>query len=470
MRKNKRAGKIFIFFLMASSLCLYAFAQEKTQPAAPADMINAKKLISLSLKDVNIEDALKIISEASGYNVILDKDVSARVTINLKDVPWQVALDNLLKTNDLTYKIKDNIIRIMTLGSVKKEEDTFPLTTKIISLNFAKADELQKSLSKIISTRGTIEVNVPTNSLIISDSPEKLARIEEVASKLDTRTPQVMIEAIIVSYKLTDGFKSGMDWKLEFTEKLSASRRIEQTLKSTGSILDLYYYYGKNIFPGWRLTDTQLNFFAEDKRVKILANPRVLTLDNLPAQIEITEQVPYTYTSSSTSGGTVTSTQFKDIGIKLYVTPHITKDRTISLSVKCEQSFVAAFVGATNEPSIDSRKVETNFMLNDNDTVIIGGLKKRDDTTTIDKIPILGNIPVIGKLLFSKVVKEAVDTELLIFITPRIMDVTNKLAENEQTTYNSAMQELAKNTKEVSRENIIAATLSMEELQKHPKK
>ncbi len=426
------------------------YAQEKT--TAPA----AAKLISLTFKDVNIEDALKVIAEASGLNIILDNDVKAKVSINLKEVPWQVALDNLLKTNEFTYKKQGNIIRIITMETLKREEETLPLVTKIILLNFAKAEDIQKSLAKIISPRGTIEINIPTNSLIVSDSPEALSKIEEVVSKLDTRTPQVMIEALIISLKLTDTDKSGLDWTA--TSKKVPERYIQQSLKAPTSAVDLFY--GKTILPGWNFT-SQLNLFEEDKRVNILANPRILTLDNLPAQIEINEQVPYTYVSTSTeSSSTVTSTQFKDIGIKLHVTPHITKDKIISLKVKGEQSFVASFVGSSNEPSIDSRKVETNFMLKDGDTVVIGGLKKKDYTNTVDKIPLLGDIPFIGKMLFSKIVKEAVNTELIIFITPRIMDESTVLTKKEESTLAKAKEELDKKERKSSRDEMISHILN----------
>jgi type IV pilus assembly protein PilQ len=431
------------------------YTQEKTIAAAESSPA-LPKLISLAFKDVNIEDALKVIAEASGLNIILDNDVRAKVSINLKEVPWQIALDNLLKTNEFTYKKQGNIIRIITMETLKREEETLPLLTKIILLNFAKAEDIQKSLAKIISPRGTIEINIPTNSLIISDSPETLLKIEEVVTKLDTRTPQVMIEALIISLKLTDTDKSGMDWTA--THKKVPGRSIQQSLKAPTSAIDLFY--GKTILPGWSFT-SQMNFFEEDKRVNILANPRILTLDNLPAQIEINEQVPYTYVSTSTeSSSTVTSTQFKDIGIKLYVTPHITKDKIISLKVKGEQSFVASFVGSSNEPSIDSRKVETNFMLKDGDTVVIGGLKKKDYTNTVDKIPLLGDIPFVGKLLFSKIVKEAVNTELIIFITPRIMDESTILTKKEESTLAKAKEELGKKDRKASRDEMISHILN----------
>lgn len=436
VKTDKIKFMLFYFLLIPFLFTPTLFAQEKEN-----DNDNPKGIISLDVKDVDIVDALKIISEASGLNVILDKDVEAKVSINLKNVPWQTALDTILKCNELTYKTQDNIIRIMSFGTLKKEEDMLPLTTKILTPNFAKAEAIQKSLAKMISTRGTIEINTATNSLIITDTQEKISKIEEILAQLDTRTPQVVIQALIVSLKLSDTFKQGMDWTTTSKDPSAApTKHANQSLKSATSILDLYY--GKTILKDWNLT-SQMNLFAEDKRVKILANPRILTLDNLPAQIELTEQVPYTYLSESTQGGSVTTTQFKETGIKLYVTPHITRDKSISLNVRGEQSFVASFVGATSEPSIDSRKVETSFILKNGDTAVIGGLKKKDNTTTINKLPLLGDIPVIGKFFFSKIVKETVDTELIIFISPKVMEEDDIISERDETIFINSSNEVS---------------------------
>ncbi len=207
MIRNKTLKIINLLLALVLAMPIPLHSEEKTAPAATDTQ--ASNLISLNLKEVNIEDALKIIAEASGMNVILDKDVKAKINITLKDVTWQTALDNILKTNELTYRTQGNIIRIVTLATLKKEEEIIPLTTKIISLSFAKAEDIQKSLTKIVSTRGSIEVNVPTNSLIVTDTPETLSKIETVIAKLDTKTPQVLIETLIVSVKLTDKFYSG---------------------------------------------------------------------------------------------------------------------------------------------------------------------------------------------------------------------------------------------------------------------
>ncbi len=444
----------FKLVTLAIILCVHtlAFNQVTADELQPE---NPKNLITLDVKELDLKDVLKIISQASGLNIIMDNDVKAKISITLTDVPWQTALENVLKINELTYKIHDNIIRIMTQATLRKEEETSPISTKIMTLNFAKASDLQQSLNKILSSRGNIQINVSTNSLIVTDTPDILNKVEDLATKLDIRTPQVIIEALLVSVKITDTEKLGLDYTI--THKKSPEKRITQSLTPPApTIMDLYY--GKTILPLWDIS-AQMSLFAEDKRVKILANPRVLTLDNLAAQIEITEQVPYTSVTQSTDGASaITTTQFKDIGIKLYVTPHITKDKFISLSVKTEQSFVAAFVGDTNEPSIDSRKVETNFMLKDSEAVVIGGLKKKDSTITVNKIPLLGDLPVIGRL-FRKDNKEIVNTELLIFISPRIME-NSLLSKKETEKFNESHAELADRLNEKEKTALRNKTIS----------
>lgn len=437
MKKNilKGIAEIFLFCIFTFCLLIPVYTQVEVPSVIKVESVG--NFISFNLKDTDLKDALKIIAQASGLNIILDKDVKATVNINLKDIDWQTALDAILKTNELAYRIQGNIIRVMTLATIKKEEELTPLVTKIITLNFAKTEVLKSSLAKMLSARGSMEVNVPTNSLIINDIIEIVNKVEEVAKKLDIPTPQVLIEALVVSVKLTDIDMFGINWTIA-THKQNPERKILQTLIGDMSkAVDLYY--GNTVLNQWDFTN-QLALYAEDKRAKILANPRVITLDNLPAQIEITEQVPYTSTSTSTEGGTTTSTQFKEVGIRLYVTPHITKDRFISMSVKAEQSYLAGYVGKTNEPQIDSRKAETNLMLKDKETVVIGGLRKADNTVTIDKIPILGDIPFLGKF-FRKENKETTETELLIFVTPHIMEEP-LLSEREERKLQKSKDEL----------------------------
>jgi type IV pilus assembly protein PilQ len=432
MKKNILLMICCILVLCVCSIFQPLGAQDEPKP------LDKDNLLALDLKDIDLKDALKIISQASGMNIILDKDIKAKANITLKDVTWQAALDNILKTNELTSKSENNTIRVMSLATVKKEEDTVPLSTRIITLNFAKCADLQASLGKILSSRGNIQINTSTNSLIITDTPEILARVEELADTLDIRTPQVMIRAIITSIKLEETENYGSDFTIshKLNDEYGKNRSFTQSLSLPSSVFDITY--GKTILPDWNFTSL-LTLLSENDKVKILASPKVLTMDNQAAQIEILEQVAYQDVSRSSDGAsTIETTQFKDVGIKLYVTPHITKDKFISLSIKAEQSFVAGF--DDGQPRIDSRKVETNFMLKDNQTVAIGGLKRKANTVNIQKIPILGDIPYIGRA-FRQEVKNTVNEELVIFITPSLTE-GNILTTKDEYSLKDSSKEL----------------------------
>jgi type II secretory pathway component GspD/PulD (secretin) len=215
---------------------------------------------------------------------------------------------------------------------------------------------------------------------------------------------------------MTDQYSAGLDWTLT-PNQLEKEWQLAQDLdlaSRTGSII-----FNKTLFEKFDISSL-IELWKEDKRVNILANPRVMTLDNLTATIELVEQIPYTMQSDTSQGEPVTSTQFKEAGIKLYVTPHITtKENYISMNIKVEQSFRSGWT-ADNQPIIDSRKAETNLMVKDGETIVIGGLRKKEDSVTIDKIPVLGDIPFVGAL-FRKTVKDITDVDLLIFVTPRVV-------------------------------------------------
>jgi len=391
--------------------------------------ISAPELLSLDFEETEIRDVVRVLAEVSGINIIVGPDVKARVTVQLRNVTWDQALDVILRTYNLTFKREANLVRVMTLDQMKIEEEKIPLTTKIIHLNFARAEEIVPSLEKMKSARGSIQTNTRTNSLIITDLPEIVQAIEEIAVQLDSRTPQVMIEALMADVKLTGDEQFGINWDVKTPDDFYETT-FDQDLTLTGTT-SAAIAFGKTIFHDYEL-DALINMWKEDKRVDILANPKVMTLDNLQATIELIEEIPYTYTSTSTEGGSVTSTQFKESGIKLFVTPHITtKDNWISMNVQVEQSFKSG-VTATNEPIIDSRKAETNLMVKNKETIVIGGLRKKEDSVTINKVPFFGDVPLLGHL-FRRTSMSTENIDLLIFITPTIIEVSALSIKEEET-------------------------------------
>lgn len=397
--------------------------------------------VDLDLKDVDLKDVAIALSRISGKNILVSDDIKVKVTLRVKDVNWREALSMVLGAYNFAMQEKENNIVITTMEKRRQAEESGDVETRVIGFNFVNVVDIQKTLLSMLTSRGKIETDLRTNSLVITDIPDRIDKLQKVAVKLDTKTPQVIIEAMMIDLKLTKDDQLGIDWTL--THKKVADRTIKQTLALTGTTAG-EITYGRTIFP-WAQFTALINFWQEEKRVSILANPKVLTLDNLTANIEIIEQIPYTQQTQSDQG-TVASTQFKDVGIKLDVKPHITKDNFIFMTIKTEQSFRTGFT-PDNQPIIDSRKAETNLMVKDGETIVIGGLRKRENTTTIDKLPILGDLPFVGNF-FKRNNKQLVETELVVFVTPHVAtDIKISDYEKEELNEIKEMKEKKINSK-----------------------
>ena len=234
----------------------------------------------------------------------------------------------------------------------------------------------------------------------------------------------------MIDRKIIDDFDFGIEWTLE--QESSFTRTAEQAFQSVG---DLTLQYGKSL-GNMTTMDSILKALKDNSTTAVLANPRVITLDNIPAEINITDQVPYVSESTNADGNVITTTQFKEVGIKLSVKPHITPDGHIIMDITTEQSFVDRFVtsGGTSlgaeQPVIGARKSINTMLVKDRETIIIGGLRKREKKETINKVPLLGDIPLL-KVLFRRQSSNDEIRELMIFVTPRIVNDA-KLAEEEE--------------------------------------
>lgn len=405
-------------------------------------------LVTLDFENADIRDVIKVIALASGTNMVIGEGVKAQVTISLKDVAWERALDIILRTYNFTYKKEENLIRIMTFEKVKQEQRDIPLITKIIYLNFADVSDLQGSLTKMLSDRGAIEIDARTNSMLITDIPEKVEEAEKIAKQLDTRTPQVLIEAMLVDVKLTKDDELGINWQI-FDYFAGDDNQSGDSPSSGGErdFLRMPSSMSSDITEGigasWvqRLgqyrIDGLIKAWARDKKATVLASPKIMTLDNQTARIEIKSQVDYTQYSESDQGSITATTQFKGLVTGLEVTPHITKEGFISMNVKPKQEFVEGRV--SGQPQIGSRSAETNVLVKDGETIVIGGMRKVEEDTTIQKIPILGDIPLLGKFFRSED-KNKVNTELVMFVTPRIV-IHPALTQEEKDRFKMLDQE-----------------------------
>jgi type IV pilus secretin PilQ/predicted competence protein len=404
---------------VSSDTTMNKAAAVKPQPEA--------KLISITLKETDIREVLNILAFKGGVNIVAGDDVDSKISVQLKDVPWEQALDVILKTYNYTYKREGNLIRVMSLARAMEEEGKTPLKTKILPLNFADVNLLKDSLSKMLSKRGTMEIDKRTNSLIITDIPEMVDAIEQSAMQLDTLTPQVLIEAMMVDIKITDNNEWGSILNMVDLKSPQDGNHLTSAVGNTATATTGGLFNFSAITDNLNVTGT-VNAMVSQGMASILANPKVLTLDNQAANIEISTEIPYSESIDSGSGVT-TTIKFKDAGIKLSVTPHITSGKFISMNVSPEQSFRSGFAEGTTQPIIDKRKAETNLLVKDGQTIVIGGLRQTTDNFDMQKVPVLGDVPFLG-LFFRSKVRKKVETELVIFVTPHIIQ-TSLLTDKE---------------------------------------
>jgi len=398
---------IFSFFISFSSMI---FSEEKKK---------REEVLILDFKEADIRDVLRALAKISGKNIVISSKVKGKITISLKDVNWKDALEMILTTYGFVADYRENYIRIITLDELREEERNLPLELETFTLKFADAQTVLEVVREFLGTRGKIEVDVSTNTIIVSDTKKNLERIKEIIQDLDTRRPQIFIEAMLLDMKISNEDQLGVEWSvLKETKGKTRGEQLlyrgaEVDLPATGTMLAIRY--GKSILDKTDL-DALINLWCHNKQAEILANPRVLTLDNQEAEISLTEAIPYEQTTI-TDQGTYTVTQFTEAGVKLKVKPHVTGDLIVS-NIVLEESIFTGLVG--DQPAIDKRTAVLNMAVKSGETIVIGGLRKKDTTETIDKIPLLGDIPGIGHL-FRRRIKTVTDTELLLFLTPYIV-------------------------------------------------
>jgi type IV pilus assembly protein PilQ len=405
-------------------------------------------------------------------NVIAGDDVKGKITVRMVNVDWQQALDVILRINGMGYEIDGNILRVASLRRLeeerkardeakKREEDARiaaaraketekkvqvmlePLIMEVIPVNYAKADEIVKQLDRLrTKDRADVSlvVDARTNKLVIQETPSRLEEMRKLLKELDRPTPQVLIEARLVEATRTFSQSLGVEWgflgqaqmaNLQnepisiFTSLVGTDLKVGDTIPlaismpATSPTASVGIIAG-NLFNDRLALGLRLSAGESEGKVRTLSAPRIATLDNKQAEIKQGTQIPYTTIDSS--GRTVIA--FIDAFIRLKVTPHITNDRRISMEVEAERSFPADridFAGGFSFP-INTRKAQTNVLASNGSTVVIGGLMQSDERTTESRIPWISKVPVLGSLFKSTSVGPEAKVELLIFLTPTILE------------------------------------------------
>lgn len=395
--------------------------------------------MSLELKDADVKDVLRTFAKITGLNVVVDPDVSGSVTVQLENVPWDQALDIILRINGLDYVVENNVLRVARLDKLQKEkkalsdyrkeeENAKPMRTVTKTLSYIKADEAAQIITKgnfIMSTRGTVVIDARNNVLIIRDNADRLPNILALLDQMDTPVEQVIIEARIVETTRTFSRNLGISWGFTGRGNAAHGNTTGWTFPNSylvdggvdllkgAPVLSMAF---ADILDSFNL-DFTLGAAEVDGLAKVVSSPKVTAQNNKAAKIQSGVMIPI----QTVSNNTVT-VQYVDATLALSVTPQITAEGTVILDINLQKREPVSGLqqtGGTNTPII-TRDAQTRLMVRDGGTTVIGGIYQFTDNSSQDRIPGLHRLPLIGNLFKNKGISNRHD-ELLIFITPRIV-------------------------------------------------
>lgn len=418
---------------------------KKPEEPIIGEKVYTGRKISLDFKDADIKNILRLIAEVSNFNIITSDDVTGKITMRLVDVPWDQALDVILQSRNLGMVQVGNVIRIAPRDTLNKEQQTLleakrakekleDLVTELIPVNYATAKDIIPQIKGILSERGDVKVDERTNILIVKDIPKNINSIKDLVKVLDRKTPQVLIEARIVEANLTFQRELGVKWGFQLGGgKATAGGGIESSTlgEATREIVDLPAVARTGAGTGTatagiieflfsRGTIQQLDFAIsahENKGdVKIISSPKIATLDHKEAYIEQGLRIPYIkYTAEGTA-----TVDFIEANLKLTVTPHVTNDGHIKLSIKVKKDAPDTSIIVLGTPSIDKKEAVSEVLVRDNGVVAIAGVYSISKSDGKEGIPLFNKIPILG-WLFKREAKEDSRKDLLIFISPKII-------------------------------------------------
>ena len=400
--------------------------------------------VSLDFKDADIKNILRLIAEVSNLNIITGDDVQGKITMRLVDVPWDQALDVILQSRSLGKSQVGNVLRIAPLDTLKKEDQAIledkrakekleDLVTELIPINYATGSEIVPQIKSVLSERGDIKVDQRTNTLIVKDIARNVVLAKSLVKSLDTKTPQVLIEARIVEANLTFQRELGVSWGLRVSGGVGAGTgTVQGGVNAANKIVDLpaLARSGAGTAVGTAgviqgvlesigaldILDIAISAHENKGDVRIISSPKIATLDNKEASIEQGLRIPYL---KLTTEGTVT-TDFIDANLKLTVTPHVTNDGTIKMNVRARKDAPDSTITVQGVPSIDKKEAITEVLVNDNGVVVIAGIYTISKNNNAEGIPLFNKIPLLG-WLFKREATEDQRKDLLIFISPKIM-------------------------------------------------
>jgi len=438
-------------------------AEEKLIPPAPVakkgeeekksieegrtEKLYVGRKLSLDFKDADVKNILRLIAEVSNLNIIAGDDVAGKITMRLVDVPWDQALEIILQSKSLGMTRIGNVVRIAPREALKREiqaelearrvkERVEDLVVELIPVNYATAEEIIKPVKNVMSERGVVEFDRRTNTLIIKDISGKIPAVKNLVKSLDTKTPMVLIEARIIEANLTFQRELGVRWGFLAVAGKDGGKQGKvgggmpgtglgganvsnvvnlpaQPKVGTAGIIEFLF----TSTHGLRELDVAISAHENQGELKVISSPKIATLDNTKASILQGLSIPY----PQQEGEGAVTTVFKDALLKLIVTPHVTHDGYIKMSITVNKDAPDLSVtGVDGLPSIDKKEAITEVLIKDGGVVVIGGIYTIEKSEGDEGIPLFGKIPLLG-WLFKRETKEDKRKDLLIFISPKIL-------------------------------------------------
>ena len=440
-------------------------ANDVTEEGAPQQRRNyVGKRVSFEFKDIDIHNLLRIIAEISKKNIVVADDVSGKITVRLRNVPWDQALDLVLRSKSLGKEEFGNIIRVAPLATLEGEAksraerrknllESTPLSVTLISVNYATAGEMAARVKEVLSARGNVAVDSRTNTLIVRDLPENMGKVRSLVASLDLQTPQVLIESRIVeastSFRREVGIQWGGQGLMSSVNGNPTGLIFPSSVAVTGAAVEggspgnpgnsnyaVSLPVGAGQGSGGALgmafgsaggavaLNLRLTALEAQGAVKTISAPKVTTLDNATARISQGVSIPFSQVSAAGA-----NTQFFEARLSLEVTPHITQDASVLMQIRAENNQPDPAVrGSNGQPGIARKEANTNVLVKDGETTVIGGIYVRGGANSQAGLPILSKIPVLG-FFFRNSTELETKNELLIFVTPRILN-RNAVAQN----------------------------------------
>ncbi|MBY7827895.1 type IV pilus secretin PilQ family protein [Vibrio fluvialis] len=436
-------------------------AEEKAKPKSVLE--KEGKLISINFQDIPVRNVLQLIADYNEFNLVVSDSVRGNLTLRLDGVPWQQVLDIILQVKGLDKRVDGNVILVapkeeldlrekQQLEKARMAEELGDLQSDILIINFAKASDIAQMIGgdgavNMLSERGSISIDERTNALLIRELPENIAVIHDIVASLDIPVKQVQIEARIVTVNEGNLDELGVRWGFSSTNgSTTTGGSIESNLGAIG------LYDGGNNSGGSgdgvaiddflnvnlaatsanassiafqvaklgadTLLDLELSAMQRESKAEIISSPRLITTNKQPAYIEQGTEIPYLESSSSGA----TSVAFKKAVLSLKVTPQITPDNRLVLDLSVTQDRPGEVVktGTGEAVAINTQRIGTQVLVNNGETVVLGGIFQHSITNSVDKVPLLGDLPVLGAL-FRRSYEQMGKSELLIFVTPKVV-------------------------------------------------